>query len=105
MVYSMTTHFRTLLGTDKLGTTAIGLRSGSLALATYANYDNTLRHYVASCAEESLPPLHATPATMVRYTAWLGLLGTVAASSMQLYFFVVNKYFRDHQLQPIAVGD
>jgi hypothetical protein len=42
---------------------------------------------------------------MVGYTAWLGLLGTVAASSIQPYFSAVNKYFCDHQLQPIAAGD
>jgi hypothetical protein len=42
---------------------------------------------------------------MVRYTAWLALLGTVAASSLQPYFSAVNKFFRDHQRQPIAVGE
>jgi hypothetical protein len=64
---SMTTHFRTLLGTDKWGTTAIGLLSNSLVPSIYANYDSTLRHYFAFCAEENLPPLQATPATMLRY--------------------------------------
>jgi hypothetical protein len=38
---------------------------------------------------------------MVRYTAWLALLGT---GSLQPYFSAVNKFFRDHQRQPIAVG-
>jgi hypothetical protein len=42
---------------------------------------------------------------MVRYTAWLALLGTVAARSLQPYFSAVNKFFRDHQRQPIAVGE
>jgi hypothetical protein len=42
---------------------------------------------------------------MVRYTTWLALLGTVAASSLQPYFFAVNKFFRDHERQPIAVGE
>jgi hypothetical protein len=42
---------------------------------------------------------------MVRYTAWLALLGTVAASSLQPYFSAVNKFFRDHQRQLIAVGE
>jgi hypothetical protein len=42
---------------------------------------------------------------MVRYTAWLALLGTVAASSLQPYFSAVNKFFRYHQRQHIAVGD
>jgi hypothetical protein len=42
---------------------------------------------------------------MVRYTAWLGLLGTVAASSLKPYYSAVNKFFRDHQRPPIAVGN
>jgi hypothetical protein len=49
--------------------------------------------------------MQATPATMVNHTAWLGLLGAVATISVQPYFSEVNKYFRDHQLQPITVGD
>jgi hypothetical protein len=42
---------------------------------------------------------------MIRYTATLGLLGTVAASSLKPSYSAVNKIFRDHQLPPIAVGD
>jgi hypothetical protein len=42
---------------------------------------------------------------MIRYTAWLGLLGIVAAGSLQPYYSVVNKFFRDHRRPPIAVGD
>jgi hypothetical protein len=42
---------------------------------------------------------------MVRYTVWLALHGTVAASSLQPYFSAVNKFFRDHQREPIAVGE
>jgi hypothetical protein len=101
----MATEFRALLGTDNLGTTAINLLNSSLAPSTYANYDSALRIYFAFNAEENLPPLKATPATMVRYTPWLGLLGTVAAISMQPYFSAINKYFRDHQIQHVAVGD
>jgi hypothetical protein len=64
-----------------------------------------MRHYFAFCAQEKNLPLQATLGTMIRYTAWLGLLGTVVARSMQHDFLAVNKYFRDHLLQPIAVGD
>jgi hypothetical protein len=42
---------------------------------------------------------------MVRYTALLALHGRVAANSLQPYFYAVNKFFRDHQRQPIAVGE
>jgi hypothetical protein len=92
----MTNKFQDLLGTDALGTTAIDLQRSSLAPATYVNCDKTLRHFFAFCAKEGLPPLHVTHATMVRYTAWLGLLGTVVAGSLQPYFLAINKYFRDH---------
>jgi hypothetical protein len=97
--------FHPLLGTDRLGVTAITLLSNSLAPYTYANYSNALRQLVAFCTEENIAPLQATPATMIRYTAWLALLGTVAASSLQPYFSAVNKYIRDHQRQPIVVGE
>jgi hypothetical protein len=101
---SMPTKLRDLLGTDPLGTVAIGLLNSSLAPSTYANYDNALRQYLTFCAAERVPPLHATPTTVVRYTAWLGLHGTLAAGSMQRpYFSAVNKYPRDHQLPSIAV--
>jgi hypothetical protein len=42
---------------------------------------------------------------MVRYTACISLIGTVATSSMQPYFSAVNKYLRDQQLLSVAVGD
>jgi hypothetical protein len=96
----MATQFRDLLGTDHLGTTAISLLSSSLAPSTYANYESALRPYFGICVADGRPPLHGTPANMVRYTAFFGLRGTVVTSSMQPYFSVVNKYFRDHQLPP-----
>jgi hypothetical protein len=96
----MATHFRDLLNTDHLGAIDISLLSSSLAPPTYANYDSALRPYFAFCDADGRPPLHAAPATMVRYTTWFGLRGTVVANSMQLYFSAVNKCFRDHQLPP-----
>jgi hypothetical protein len=79
--------------------------SNSLAPFTYANYDSALRQFFIFCTEENIAPLHATPATRVRYTAWLALHGRVAAGSLQPYFYAVNKLFRDHRRQPIAVGE
>jgi hypothetical protein len=64
-----------------------------------------MRQFFAFCSKEGISPLHATPASMVRYTAWLGLLGTVAASFLQPYYSAVNKFFRDHRWPPIAVGE
>jgi hypothetical protein len=97
--------FQDLLGTDKLRVTAVAQLSNSLAPSTYASYDSALIQLFILCTKENIAPLQATPATMVRYTAWLALLGTVAASSLQPYFSAVNKFFRDYQRQPIAVGE
>jgi hypothetical protein len=97
--------FQDLLGADKLGDTAVALLSNSLPPSSYASYDSALRQFFIFCTEEHIAPLQATPARMVRYTAWLALLGTVAATSPQPYYSAVNKFFRDHQRQPIAVGE
>jgi hypothetical protein len=48
--------------------------------------------------------MQATTQSIVRYTAWLGLQGTVAVISLEQYYSAVNKFVRDHQ-QPIAVGE
>jgi hypothetical protein len=42
---------------------------------------------------------------MVRYAVWLGMLGNVAAGSLQPYFSAVNIYFSDHQVPSIVVGE
>jgi hypothetical protein len=84
---------------------AITLLSNSIAPSTCANCDSALRQVFAFCIEENIAPLHATPAIVIRYTAWLAILGTRAAISMYPYFSAVNKFFRDHQRQPIALGE
>eukprot|EP00873_Tetraselmis_striata_P020955 jgi/Tetstr1/441219/TSEL_029475.t1 len=33
------------------------------------------------------------------------MLGTVGAESLQQYYSSINKYFRDHRRQPIALGE
>jgi hypothetical protein len=96
---------RKLLGTDQVGTTTLHMLSSSLAPTTYANYDSGMRQFATFCHEEDIHPLQATTQSIVRYTAWLGLQGTVAAASLQQYYSAINKYFRDLQQQPIAVGD
>jgi site-specific recombinase XerD len=78
------------------------LLSSSLAPTTYANYDSDTRQFAAFCHEEDIHPMQATTQSIVRYTAWLGLQGTVAAASLQQYYSAINKFFRQ---QPIAVGE
>jgi hypothetical protein len=55
----MTTHLRTLLGTDQIGTTALHM-SSSLAPTTYSNYDSSMRQFAAFCHEEDIHPLQVT---------------------------------------------
>jgi hypothetical protein len=43
--------FQDLLGTDKLGVTAVALLSNSLAPSTYASYDILLRQFFILCTE------------------------------------------------------
>jgi hypothetical protein len=99
----MATQFHNLLDTDELGRTALSLLSSFPALATFANYNSNLRQLFASCINENSHPLHATPGIMVRYTAWLGLQGTIAAASLQPYYSAINKFFSDHQQLLVAV--
>jgi site-specific recombinase XerD len=67
--------------------------SSSLTSTTYANYDSGMRQFAASCRLEDIHPLQATTQSIVRYTAWLGLQGTVAATSLQQYYSAINKFF------------
>jgi hypothetical protein len=96
---------RTMLRTDHIGTTTLNLLRSSLATTTYAYYDSYIRQFAAFYHEEGIHPLHATTQSIVRDTPWLGLQGTVAVASIQYYCSAINKLFRDHQQQPIAVGD
>eukprot|EP00873_Tetraselmis_striata_P008601 jgi/Tetstr1/428865/TSEL_018850.t2 len=64
-----------------------------------------MRSFATFCEQEGLRPLQATTSTIVRYTAWLGMQGTVGAESLQQYYSSINKYFRDHQRQPVALGE
>jgi site-specific recombinase XerD len=55
-----------------------------------------MRQFAAFCHEKNIHPLQATTQSIVRYTAWLGLQGTIAATSLQQYYSAINKFFRDH---------
>jgi hypothetical protein len=41
---------------------------------------------------------------MLRFTAWLARSGTIAANSLKPYFSAINKFFRDHPKEPVALG-
>jgi site-specific recombinase XerD len=75
--------------------------SSSLAPTTYSNYDNGMRQFAAFWHEENIHPLQATTQSVVRYTARLGLQGTVADASLQQYYLAINKFFP----RPTAAAD
>eukprot|EP00873_Tetraselmis_striata_P010177 jgi/Tetstr1/430441/TSEL_020251.t1 len=51
---------------------------------------------------ENISPLEATTATVVRYVAWIGERGHIAAKSLQPYLSAINTFFEPHNLVPIA---
>eukprot|EP00873_Tetraselmis_striata_P024345 jgi/Tetstr1/444609/TSEL_032458.t1 len=51
---------------------------------------------------ENISPLEATTATVVRYVAWIGERGHIAAKSLQPYLSAINTFFELHNLVPIA---
>jgi hypothetical protein len=81
------------------------LLSASCAPNTIPTYDNIVRRYFDFFDEHRLAPPFATPAHMARYVAWLGQLGSIKASSQQLYMPAVNGFFKDHGLEVVALGD
>ena len=100
----MRNHVSTLVGTDHLGDLVLDLLTGSLAPSTYNNYGTGMRRFIVFCNEEGITPLEATAADMLRFTAWLARSGTIAANSLRPYFSAINKFFRDHLKEPVALG-
>jgi hypothetical protein len=100
----MRNHVKALVGTDDMGDLVLDLLTGSLAPTTYNNYGTGMRRVTVSCDEEGVTPLHAAAADMLRFTTWLARAGTVAATSLQPYFSTINKFFRDHLNEPVALG-
>jgi hypothetical protein len=100
----MRNHVGALVATDDLGDLVLDLLTGSLAPTTYNINGTGMRRFTVFCTEEGITPLEATEADMLRFTAWLARAGTIAANSLQPYFSVINKFFRDHLKEPVALG-
>jgi hypothetical protein len=64
-----------------------------------------MRQFAAFCHEEDIHPFASYHTVHSPLTAWLELQRTVAAASLQKYYSTINKLVRDHQQQPIAVGE
>eukprot|EP00873_Tetraselmis_striata_P040555 jgi/Tetstr1/460819/TSEL_000573.t1 len=90
-------------GSDELGQRTLDLLSNSLNAQTLKSYAGRLSQFAEFCHDsENISPLQATTATVVRYVAWIGERGHIAAKSLQPYLSAINTFFELHNLVPIA---
>eukprot|EP00873_Tetraselmis_striata_P041158 jgi/Tetstr1/461422/TSEL_006532.t1 len=90
-------------GSDELAQRTLDLLSSSLSAQTLKSYAGRLSQFAEFCHDsENISPLEATTATVVRYVAWIGERGHIAAKSLQRYLSAVNTFFELHNLVPIA---
>eukprot|EP00873_Tetraselmis_striata_P025541 jgi/Tetstr1/445805/TSEL_003518.t1 len=90
-------------GSDELGQRTLDLLSSSLSAQTLKSYAGRLSQFAEFCHDsENISPLEATTATVVRYVAWIGERGHIAAKSLQPYMSAINTFFEMHNLDPIA---
>eukprot|EP00873_Tetraselmis_striata_P015897 jgi/Tetstr1/436161/TSEL_025007.t1 len=75
------------------------------AKTTATTYGTAIRPFLQFFAEQGVPPLGGTAATVARYIAWQGLRGTVKAASLQPYLSAINGLYCDHGAEPVAQGD
>jgi hypothetical protein len=68
-------------------------------------YGTTIQRYFEFCEDQQLSPLAGNPATMAGFDTWLGNLGTIKASRLQLYLSAVNNLYMDHARELVALGD
>ena len=93
------------LGSDLLGNTARALLLSCRQASTYNTYRSVLNSWAQFLASEGVEDIMlATTTTVLRYVAWLGLRGTVAAGSMQVYLSGINAVQTDFGLHAIAQG-
>eukprot|EP00873_Tetraselmis_striata_P007465 jgi/Tetstr1/427729/TSEL_017853.t1 len=75
-------------GSDELGQRTLDLLSSSLSAQTLKSYAGRLSQFAEFCHDsENISPLEATTATVVRYVAWIGERGHIAAKSLQPYSY------------------
>lgn len=97
-------HYTHWLGQDELGSLAAELVLQRHAASTVSSYGTGVRRFLEYCAVSGLIPLQATTADILRYISWLALQGTVHADSIRGYLTGLNGYFRDHLVEPVALG-
>eukprot|EP00873_Tetraselmis_striata_P006046 jgi/Tetstr1/426310/TSEL_016626.t1 len=94
-------------GCVRLGRAGPANARPALKLPQRSNTQELRRQTVSVFAEfchdsENISPLEATTATVVRYVAWIGERGHIAAKSLQPYLSAINTFFELHNLVPIA---
>eukprot|EP00873_Tetraselmis_striata_P007898 jgi/Tetstr1/428162/TSEL_018213.t1 len=90
-------------GSDELGQRTLDLLSSSLSAQTLKSYAGRLSQFAEFCHDsENISPLEATTATVVRYVAWIGERGHIAAKSLQPDLSAITTFFELHNLDPIA---
>lgn len=92
------------LGDDPLGRRALALVAGSLAPSTAGSYGSAFESFLQFCSEDGLSPFAVGEQHVVRYVAWLGERGQVAAASLQPYLSAINRFLADHCLPAVALG-
>lgn len=100
----MQTHLGRILGRDSIGTAAMTLVQSSLSQSSYATYSTGLKRFLEFCSREGTDPLTAGTGTVVRYIAYLGQQGTVAAGSLQPYLSAINRWRQDLGAPAVAMG-
>eukprot|EP00873_Tetraselmis_striata_P034170 jgi/Tetstr1/454434/TSEL_041334.t1 len=83
---------------DELGQRTLDLLSSSLSAQKLKSYAGRLSQFAEFCHDsENISPLEATTATVVRYVAWIGERGHIAAKSLQPYLSAINTFFELHK--------
>lgn len=103
-VDAMSAHLFQHLGTDRLSQLAISLISSALEPNTYASYGQKIQKFTRFCDEHGLNLLNCQTTDVLRYVAWLGAEGRIAADSVQPYLSAINRLYQDLGLPAIASG-
>ena len=101
---SMRAALRGQLGEDSLGRQALDLMTGSMAPSTITTYGSNFRKFLRFCEEQAIDPFQASQFDILRYLAWIGQEGSVAATSLQPYLSAINRFLGDHGKEPVALG-
>eukprot|EP00873_Tetraselmis_striata_P016694 jgi/Tetstr1/436958/TSEL_025730.t1 len=100
---SLRSRLHDAFGSDELGQRTLDLLSSSLSAQTLKAYAGRLSQFAEFCHDsENISPLEATTAIVVRYVAWIGERGHIAAKSLQPYLSAIKTFFELHNLVPIA---